>query len=189
MGPAAGALPEGLFGFVVFGLTFAVPLLVHVMAHDAVATKLRVQGHAGDAKWYDVVVIVVGLASLFGVGALLIGSSAKGSEQIIDALIGLATVVVAWLCVHTVYVLRYARIYYSSAVPPIDFKQKEDPQFSDFAYFAFNNGMAFQVSDTDLKTSQIRRVVLGQCLLAYLYGTIILAASINLVAGIGGQSH
>lgn len=189
MGPASGPLPEGLLGFVVFGLTFAVPLLVHVMGHDAVRTKLRVAGHAGDAKWYDVVVILVGLASLFGVGALLIGSTAKGAAQVIDALIGLATVVVAWLCVHTVYVLRYARLYYASPVPPIDFKQEGDPQFSDFAYFAFNNGMAFQVSDTDLKTSQIRRVVLGQCLLAYLYGTIILAASINLVAGIGGQSH
>ena len=47
--------------------------------------------------------------------------------------------------------------------------------------------MAYQVSDTDLKTSDVRRVVLGHTMLAYLYGTIVIAATINLVAGIGGS--
>ena len=82
--------------------------------------------------------------------------------------------------------LRYARVYYASPTPPIDFNQDEDPTFSDFAYFSFNLGMAYQVSDTDLKTLRVRRVVLGHTLLAYLYGTIVIAATINLVAGIGG---
>jgi hypothetical protein len=96
-------------------------------------------------------------------------------------------VAVGWLCVHTVYVLRYARVYYASPRPPIDFNQDEDPTFSDFAYFSFNLGMAYQVSDTDLRSSAVRRVVLGHTLLAYLYGTIVIAATINLVAGIGGS--
>ena len=91
-----------------------------------------------------------------------------------------------WLCVHTVYVLRYARVYYASATPPIDFNQDEDPTFSDFAYFSFNLGMAYQVSDTNLRTALVRRVVLGHALLAYLYGTIVIAATINLLAGLGG---
>ena len=52
---------------------------------------------------------------------------------------------------------------------------------------SFNLGMAYQVSDTALRTSDIRRVVLGHTLLAYLYGTIVIASTINLVAGIGGS--
>ena len=83
--------------------------------------------------------------------------------------------------------LRYARVYYASPRRPIDFNQDEDPTFSDFAYFSFNLGMAYQVSDTDLKSSDVRRVVLGHTLLAYLYGTIVIASTINLVAGIGGS--
>jgi uncharacterized membrane protein len=187
LGTAGELLTHLLTGFVAGGLTFAVPLLVHVLGHDAPATRARVQGRDGDAAWYDVVVIVVGLASLAGVGVLLVGGQSKGVAQVIDALVGVGAVAVGWLCVHTVYVLRYARVYYASARPPIDFNQDEDPTFSDFAYFSFNLGMAYQVSDTDLRSSAVRRVVLGHTLLAYLYGTIVIAATINLVAGIGNS--
>ena len=187
LGPAHGFLVHGLSGFVVAGLAFAVPLLVHVLGHDAPATREKVQGRDGDAAWYDVVVILVGLASLAGVTILLVGGRALGGAEIVDALVGVGAVAVGWLCVHTVYVLRYARVYYASPRPPIDFNQDEDPTFSDFAYFSFNLGMAYQVSDTDLKSSDVRRVVLGHTLLAYLYGTIVIAATINLVAGIGGS--
>ena len=178
---------HALAGFVVAGLAFAVPLLVHVLGHDAPATREKVQGRDGDAAWYDVVVILVGLASLAGVGILLVGGRARGGAEVVDALVGMGAVAVGWLCVHTVYVLRYARVFYASPRPPIDFNQDEDPTFSDFAYFSFNLGMAYQVSDTDLKSSTVRRVVLGHTLLAYLYGTIVIAATINLVAGIGGS--
>ena len=174
-----------LVGFVVAGLVFAVPLLSHLLAHDAPATRQKVKGRDGDRAWYDIVVIVGGLASLGGVGVMLLGGSASGSARVIDAVIGLLTVAVGWLCVHTVYLLRYARLYYASADPPIDFNQREDPAFSDFAYFSFGLGMAYQVSDTALRTTELRRVVLGHTMLAYLYGTVVIAAAINLVVGLG----
>ena len=187
LGRAGNLLVHSLVGFIVGGLAFALPLLVHILSHDAPATRDKVAGRDGDAAWYDVVVIVVGLASLFGVGVLLIASRAKGTELVFDALVGILAVAVGWLCVHTVYTLRYARLYYASPTPPIDFNQPEDPQFSDFAYFSFNLGMAYQVSDTNLRSSDVRRVVLGHTLLAYLFGTIIIASTINLVVGIGGS--
>jgi len=180
-------LVHALAGFVVGGLAFALPLLLHVLGHDAPATREKVQGRDGDAAWYDVVVILVGLASLTGVGILLVGGRQRGSEALVDALVGVGAVAVGWLCVHTVYVLRYARVYYASPRPPIDFNQDDDPTFSDFAYFSFNLGMTYQVSDTGLSGSGIRRVVLGHCLLAYLFGTVVIASTINLVAGIGGS--
>ncbi|MGO4597658.1 DUF1345 domain-containing protein [Terrabacter sp. 2RAF25] len=185
-GPGRAFLVHGLAGFVVGGLTFALPLLLHILGHDAPATREKVQGRDGDAAWYDVVVILVGLASLAGVGILLVGGRERGSEALVDALVGVGAVAVGWLCVHTVYVLRYARVYYASPRLPIDFNQDDDPTFSDFAYFSFNLGMAYQVSDTDLKSSDIRRVVLGHTMLAYLYGTIVIASTINLVVGLGG---
>lgn len=188
LGSGSQPVTHGLLGFVAAGLAFAVPLLAHIMSHDASSTRLKVQGRDGDVAWHDLVVIIVGLASLCGVGTLLIGSSAKGTAQVVDALVGFATVVVGWFCVHTVYALRYARFYYASPEPPIDFKQKDDPTFSDFAYFSFNLGMAYQISDNDLRASAIRRIVLWHCMLGYLYGTTIIAASINLIAGIGGKS-
>jgi uncharacterized membrane protein len=187
VGKAGSVLVHALIGFIVGGLSFAVPLLVHILSHDAPSTRDKVAGRDGDAAWYDVVVIVVGLAALLGVAVLTIATRAKGTELVFDALVGILAVGVGWLCVHTVYTLRYTRLYYASPTPPIDFNQAEDPQFSDFAYFSFNLGMAYQVSDTNLRSSDVRRVVLGHTLLAYLYGTIIIASTINLIVGISGS--
>jgi len=186
LGPSGG-LARALTGFIGAGLAFAGPLLVFLMRPDGEDTRRRVAGRGGDTTWYDTVILVAAVASLFGVATLLIGSSSSGSQQVIDAIVGLLTVLVGWVCVHTTYILRYARIYYASSVAPIDFKQDEPPAFSDFAYFSFNLGMAYQIADTDLKTTEIRRVVLAHCLVSYLYGTLVIAATINLVAGIGGS--
>ena len=41
--------------------------------------------------------------------------------------------------------------------------------------------MSYQVSDTDLRSPAVRRIVLFHTLLSYLFGTVILGAMINLV--------
>lgn len=66
----------------------------------------------------------------------------------------------------------------------IDFNGHERPAYRDFFYFSYNLGMTYQVSDTSVSSSAIRSVVLRHCLLSYIFGTVILAATINLVAGI-----
>ena len=55
---------------------------------------------------------------------------------------------------------------------------------SDFAYLAFTLGMTYQVSDTALRTSQVRKIVLAHTLISYVFGAVIIAASINLLAGL-----
>jgi uncharacterized membrane protein len=44
--------------------------------------------------------------------------------------------------------------------------------------------MTFQVSDTNLQTSPIRSATLQHALLSFLFGAVILAATINLIAGL-----
>lgn len=69
--------------------------------------------------------------------------------------------------------------------PPTNFNQNISPRYLDFAYLAFTLGMTFQVSDTDLETTAIRATALRHALLSYLFGAVILAATINLIAGLG----
>jgi uncharacterized membrane protein len=59
------------------------------------------------------------------------------------------------------------------------------PTYKDFAYMAFTVGMTFQVSDTDIHSPQIRHTVLRHGLLSYLFGSLILAAAVNIIAGLG----
>lgn len=85
----------------------------------------------------------------------------------------------------TVYVLRYARLYYSPPDGGIDF-HGEDPDYR-VAYLGLTIGMTFQVSDTDLTGKRVRRGALHHALLSYLFGTVIVAITVNSVAGLLGH--
>jgi uncharacterized membrane protein len=66
----------------------------------------------------------------------------------------------------------------------VDFEDHVRPPYTDFAYLAFTIGMTFQVSDTDLQSAQFRALALRHALLSYVFGAVILAATINLVASL-----
>lgn len=136
----------------------------------------------------DVVLVLASVASLAGVAYLLIGGSAQGSAADISAGIGIVSVASAWFVVHTVFCLRYASLYYGAEPPGgISFNQDDPPAYVDFAYLAFTLGMTYQVSDTDLQDRRIRATALRHALLSYLLGAVVLATTINLVAGLGSS--
>jgi uncharacterized membrane protein len=66
----------------------------------------------------------------------------------------------------------------------VDFNEASRPRYADFAYLAFTLGMTFQVSDTALTTREVRATALRHALLSYLFGAVIIATTINLVAGL-----
>jgi uncharacterized membrane protein len=133
----------------------------------------------------DLLTIAAALVSLVAVGFVLgEASSSKGATQALLAILGVASVAISWAAIHTVFTLQYARLYYSRGDGGVDFKQDERPRYSDFAYVAFTVGTTFQVSDTDFTENVFRRLALRHCLLSYVFGTCILAATINLVANL-----
>jgi uncharacterized membrane protein len=124
--------------------------------------------------------------SLVAVGLVLVRA---GHESGLDRglLVGVCvlSIVLAWSTVHTVYALRYASLYYDGDRREVDFNEPSAPSYPDFAYLALTIGMTFQVSDTDLKSTAFRRLALRHALLSYLFGVLIIAATINLIAGLG----
>lgn len=137
----------------------------------------------------DILVLLSSVASLLAVGYVLVQASAtKGGGQDLLAGVGVLSVALSWFAVHTLFSLRYARLYYGGSPGGINFNQKAPPRYLDFAYVSFTLGMTFQVSDTALQTPPIRTTALRQALLAYLFGAVILAATINLIAGLASSS-
>ena len=135
------------------------------------------------------VIVVAAVASLAAVGFILVqATSAKGSSQDLLAGVGVLSVALSWFTVHTVFTLRYARVYYLGPDGGVNFNQDAPPRYLDFAYLAFTIGMTFQVSDTDLQTGSIRATALRRALLSYLFGAVILATTINLFSGLGSGS-
>jgi uncharacterized membrane protein len=124
------------------------------------------------------------LASLVGVAFALIKTrDESGAIVAVITVAGVLTVLLSWALVHTLFALRYAHLYYADGAGGIDFKTDDPPDFVDFAYMAFTVGMTFQVSDTDIQLRPIRRAVLRHALLAYVFGTVIIAVTINVIAG------
>lgn len=60
----------------------------------------------------------------------------------------------------------------------------EPPDYRDLAYLAFIIGMTYRVCDTSLRDRWIRRDVLVHALFSYVYGVAIVAAGVNIVAGL-----
>jgi uncharacterized membrane protein len=133
----------------------------------------------------DALLLVASMASLLAVGLAIVAGRAR-SPGLADlhATLAVASVGLSWTAVQTVFTLHYARLYYSHPTGGIGFNQQAPPRYSDFAYLAFTVGMTFQVSDTDLQTAALRAEALRQALLSYLLGAVILATTINLVAGL-----
>ena len=98
----------------------------------------------------------------------------------------LLSVGLSWTLVHTVYAARYATMFYATK-HGVDFNEPLPPRYSDFAYLAFTIGMTYQVSDTDLTNKEIRAVALRHALLSYSLGAVVLATTINLVAGLAAS--
>lgn len=134
----------------------------------------------------DLLTLAAAVASLAAVAIVLVRAHAShGAARGMLAGLGLLTVAVSWFTVHTIFTLRYAELYFGDPEGGISFHQQNRPCYRDFAYVALTLGMTFQVSDTDLESTQMRATALRQALLSYLLGAVILAAAINLIAGLG----
>ncbi len=134
----------------------------------------------------ELIVLTASVASLVALGLVLaFAHHSAGVTRALLALLAVVSVAVSWFAVHTIFTLRYARLYYGDPVGGIDFNQEERPVYPDFAYLALTIGMTFQVSDTSLLSSAARRIALQHALLSYLFGSIILATAINLIVSLG----
>jgi uncharacterized membrane protein len=168
-------------------VTFISWVWLTIWPMDAAATKELAGREDPTQASTDALILTAAVASLAAVAVVLVlASSAQAGAK--AALTGLAIISVAlsWLMLHTLFTLRYAVLYYRDKPEGgVDFNQDEPPRYSDFAYLGFTLGMTFQVSDTDLQTTAIRATALRHALLSYLFGAIILATTINLIAGLG----
>lgn len=156
-------------------------MLWHLDAADTARLAVREDPNRAVA---DAVILVACLASLLAVGVLLAAPETWVGASELSAGLGVTSVALSWAVVHTLFTGRYARLYYTGDGGGIDFHQDAAPRYRDFAYVAFTVGMTFQVSDTDLTSPQVRATVLRHALLSYLFGTAIVAAAINLLAGL-----
>jgi len=134
--------------------------------------------------------VAVSLAAIF----FLVQKAAEAGAPPPLAQVALAvfTIVCSWFLTHVMFALHYAHRFYrddpstpeSDATGGLNFPDEAMPHYWDFLYFSFVIGMTAQVSDVQVTSRPMRRLVLGHGVLSFAFYTIILALSINIVASV-----
>lgn len=139
-------------------------------------------------------VLFAAIASLFVVLMLLASTKNLSSGELsLHIFLSVIAVVCSWTVVHMVFVFRYAYLYYetdkkvkksSKYIEGLEFPEEKEPDYLDFTYFAFVIGMTFQVSDVEISSKHIRRLALVHSLISFVFNTVIVALSINIISGL-----
>jgi len=177
-----------LTGWDAAALTFLMsiwPIILRADSSNAEQWARREDETRGSAT---LLLLGASVASLLGVGFVIsLAGRESGPPRALLVGVAVLTVVLSWTVVNTVYTLRYADLHFGSRAVGIAFGDsagQERPTYRDFAYVAFTIGMCYQVSDTTVRDSRIRRTVLFHALLSYLFGVVIVGGSVNLIAGL-----
>lgn len=172
-------------GWAVAALIYNATVWLQIAPMDAAQTATHAQEEDPGLGTTDLLILLAALGSLAAVVLVMVGSKdVQGTERFLLAMLALTATAMSWLMVHTLFTLRYATIYYSGEPGGIAFNQDAPPQYTDIAYMAFSVGMTYQVSDTNITTRAMRSAVLRHSLLAFVFGTGILATTINLVVSL-----
>lgn len=136
------------------------------------------------------IVLIAVCISLFATLLLMTNQAEPSMNKILYMAITFSPVFFSWILLHTIFTVRYAHFYHDhntldtgSNIGGMRFPSEAEPDYVDFAYFSFVIGMTFQVSDVQVNSRVIRRFVLMHSVLSFMFNTIIVAMTINTIAG------
>jgi uncharacterized membrane protein len=166
-------------------------LMVMAKANDR---TMRVRACVQDEGQHVILGLVL-VAAVISIGAIAKELSlAKADKDLVKVLrIGLAfaTVIASWFLVQLIFALHYAHEYYSPAAGKSNeiakglvFPDDDTPDYWDFLYFSVVIGVASQTADVSFKTKALRRIGTVHGVTAFTFNTVVLALTINLLAGL-----
>ena len=145
----------------------------------------------GSKIFVFIMVLVSSFASIIIVLLLMISKAGDDTEHGLFVFVSVSGILLSWFMVHTLYTFHYAHMYYDDApgdnskdAEGLSFPQDENPDYIDFTYFSFVIGCTFQVSDVEINSRRIRHAVLVHQMISFFLNTIVVALTINLVAGL-----
>lgn len=137
------------------------------------------------------VLAIMSTASVASLAAIVFELSAvrslAGSDRAMHYLLTGGTVVGSWCLIGVLFSFHYALLFYNSPEERRALKfpdDEENPDFWDFLYFSFTISAAVQTSDVAVIGKPMRKTVLAQSLLAFLFNAAILGMSINIAASV-----
>ncbi|MEV4416894.1 DUF1345 domain-containing protein [Catellatospora sp. NPDC049609] len=168
-------------------LTFLATVWPFVLTADQESTRRLAARDDNTRSAAALLLVAASLGSILAVAATLpTAAHQQGWQKAAMVATAVITILLSWTVVNTVFLLRYADLQYAPPGRGIDFSESgaDQPTYLDFAYVAFTIGMTYQVSDTTVRDPRVRRTVIVHALLSYLFGVVIVAGAINVIAGL-----
>ena len=159
------------------------------------ASHVRVRRIAEQEDKSAVIILaIMSIAAIVSIAAIILElASIKGlpySHRLAHYVFTGATVFGTWCLVATLFTFHYARIFYRSPIEQraLSFPDKEENlDYWDFLYFSFTIAVAAQTSDVTVMSHSMRKTVLAQSILSFLFNVAILGLSINIAASLVGS--
>lgn len=167
--------------------TFFLFVTVRMMNQATTAAMSRRAQAQREGRWS---VLIAGMAvSLATIGALAMELHGDGGSWL-QIVLAASTIILSWCFFNTLFALHYAHAYYDhvgseAMLAGLEFPGTETPDYWDFMYFAFVLGMTFQVSDVQIVSRPLRRLALLHGLIAFFFNVVIIALTVNVIAGLG----
>ncbi len=157
---------------------------------DSQRTRARAQAQDEPSVVLFLLMLLATLACVASIAVLIQQSrDLSGAARALHILLGVAALAASWLFIQTIFAFRYAHRYYQEERrrepdgPGLQFPGGLDPDYFDFLYYAHVVGMTSQVSDVQVTSREMRRLTLVHSVLSFGFNMLILALSINVVAG------
>ncbi len=154
--------------------------------------EIAARASTQDEGQHLILLLVIGpaAASLAAVAVeLSLVKDAPVLSQALHVGLAVATVAASWLVIQVVLALHYAHEYYAGGpkgepAGGLAFPGVEAPDYWDFLHFAIIIGVASQTADIAITDKRLRRLGTVHSLIAFVFNTLIIALTINLVAGL-----
>ncbi len=160
-------------------------------AFDARRTRERAQAQDEPSVVLFLILLLANLACVAAITVLMQQSrDLSGLESALHLALSVVALAVSWLFIQAIFTFHYAHRYYFEEKqgepdgPGLLFPGGLDPDYFDFLYFAHVVGMTSQVSDVQVTSREMRRLTLVHSVLSFGFNMLILALSINVVAGL-----
>ena len=185
--PAIGWSRGAMAAFDIAAAVFLVALSTLLRRNET--AQIRQVAVANDANR----VLLLAMTALITLVILVaVHGELKAKNDVGAIVLVIATLALAWLFSNVVYALHYAHLFYlpdddgEGDQQGLEFPKTDEPDYWDFVYFSFTLGMTFQTSDVEISGRGVRRVVIGQCLAAFVFNLGVLAFTINVLGGGSG---
>ncbi|WPN49772.1 MULTISPECIES: DUF1345 domain-containing protein [unclassified Pseudomonas] len=186
--PADSVISKILFGWNAGVWTYLILMSWLVVRSKAPDVKRIAEIEDENAGLVLLVVCIAAIASLATITFELAGSKdLETTRKLLHYGFTAFTVLGSWLLIGVIFSVHYARLFYTweGKEPALRFAEGLDtPNYWDFLYFSFTIGVAVQTSDVGVATRDMRKIVLAQSLIGFLFNTAILGFSINIAAGL-----